>query len=1652
MKSRTVNRQGSVVPEFLSGGGEMGALIRSKDWSKTPLGSPDTWPQSLRTTVSTCLNSRFPILIWWGPELVMIYNDAYRPILGTKHPASMGEKGKAVWPEVWGIIGPMLHGVYEQGISTWSENQLLLLERNGYAEECYFTFSYSPIYVESGGIGGVYCAVTETTQTVLNERQSQTLRDLSNVETMHKTVDSVYAAAARALENNKDFPFAAIYKIENEGNAAWPVAYAGIDKEQKVFPNFIDIANPVEGTLNFLKAFQTSSMVLSENKGRRKNLPLGAWEKEATHFVHIPITNAGNKYPHAILSAALNPHRQYDASFRQFTKLIADQIALEINNVLVYEEERKRAEALAEIDKAKTLFFSNISHEFRTPLTLMLGSLEELLNKSKEELNEPNRAKLETSHRNAMRLLRLVNNLLDFSRIEAGRIKARYQLTDIAKYTTDTASTFRSLMEHAGLSFHIKTDAIIQPVYIDREMWEKIVLNLLSNAFKYTLEGNVTLSLTTASNHAVLKIKDTGVGIPQSELPKMFQRFHRVQNAVGRTYEGTGIGLSLVSELVKLHGGEITVSSKEGRGSEFTVAIPTGKSHLPTEQVLEKALDFDAALADAFVEEATTLLEQPLTAHQVEETTAQNLSTVLVVDDNADMREHLKAILSKQYHVITANNGMDALHRMEMQLPGLIVSDIMMPVMDGIQLLKAVKENTQTNHIPVILLSARAGEESKIEGYDIGADDYLVKPFSAKELLARVRAHINMAQTRQDNEQKIKNFFMQAPAAIAIVHGPEHVYTLANLLYQKLFSRTEEQLIGRSIRQVWPEIEGQGIYELFNRVFTSGQPYIAHEFPASFMEKGSMKNGYYDFVAQPIKNSEGRVTDILIHAFEVTEQINAKKQVEESQQQLTFAIDAAELGTWDFDPATNKFSGNERLKEWFGLKPEEEIELPLALAAIAGKDRENVRNAIQTALQYSSGGHYDVVYSIIHPKTKKERIVRAKGKASFTEEKIAYRFNGTLQDVTEEVIARRAVLESETRLRLAIASAQLGTFEIDLVHPSIIFSERLAEIFGLDPTQKWTHKDLKEALHPDDVPTRNKAHEKALKTGWLFYEARVIGKDGSVRWIRINGRVLYEAGIPVRMYGMAMDITEEKRKQQLLKENEERFRTLAETLPQLVWITDEKGKQEYASSRWKEFTGIEPQGWQSWQQMVHPHDRTSITKAWLNSLETGSLYRTEARLKNKDGAYRWHFVHGEPIKNSEGKIIKWIGAFTDVHNQKTLSENLEKLVKERTSELTELNEVLEERNTDLFNAQNFLQTVLDSSVELVAAFDTNLNYTFINKKAEDFINKKAEDITGKNITDVHPGIENTEHFQHICKALSGQHIHVQQREAFSREGTILESYLLPLKEGNQIVGVISLQRDVTTFVRLSEDLKQSNLELERSNEDLQQFAHVASHDLKEPLRKIKTFGNRLRTEFEEGLPEKGKTYISKMETAANRMYDMIDGVLLYSSLNAAQQTIEEVDLNRVLGNIESDLEVMVQQKQARIEYTAMPVIKASGILMHQLFYNLINNALKFSSAGKKPHITIQSQLLSATDWDNKPAMPAEHYVQIVIKDNGIGFDQAQAEKIFKTFTRLNSKDQYEGTGLGLALCKKIVERHHGLISAEGKEGEGATFTILLPLK
>lgn len=506
-------------------------------------------------------------------------------------------------------------------------------------------------------------------------------------------------------------------------------------------------------------------------------------------------------------------------------------------------------------------------------------------------------------------------------------------------------------------------------------------------------------------------------------------------------------------------------------------------------------------------------------------------------------------------------------------------------------------------------------------------------------------------------------------------------------------------------------------------------------------------------------------------------------------------------------------------------------------------------------------------------------------------------------------------------------------------------------------------------------------------------------------------------------------------------ENLETYKDLFDNAHDLIHIVHLDGTIIYVNKAWMDVLGYsheEIQG-QSIYSFIEEQDRSlyieyreTIIKGNTKDKEItiGLLPKNGSRIK-VEGFVSTKIIEGTPLYTR--------GIFRDV---------TEKLQNEARLKLA--NEELKEREANL-------QQLLFYAPDAIVVIDRQSIVTYWNPKAEAVFGWSAEEVVGKCLTQIIiPPRYREAHTNGMNRYLTTGEVRVLNKTieitALNKKGKeFYVSLTISTTSQKGKIAFIAFIRDIDEQKRNALELEQKKADLERSNAELEQFAHVASHDLKEPVRKVRTFSKRIKDEFEADLPDKVKIYVHKIESAASRMSDMINGVLLYSSINVGAQLAETIDLEEIIRNIENDLEIVIQQKEAVIEYGRLPVIEGLPVLIYQLFYNLISNSLKFSKQGTAPLIKIAAKNAQPDDIRKNITLPiGEAYVQIEVQDNGIGFNQKEAEKIFKTFTRLNSKDDYEGTGLGLALCRKVVERHGGWIGAEGIKGEGARFKILLP--
>ncbi|HEU4999200.1 MAG TPA: ATP-binding protein [Lapillicoccus sp.] len=786
----------TVLEALFPGDDESARLARSINWADTPLGEPSTWSPELCAAVRTVMPSRVPMLLWWGDELVQIYNLAYRSMLGSKHPAAMGQPAAVCWPEVWDDLGPKVAQVRETGEASYDQELLLFVDRHGYLEETYWTFSYSPIRSAGGDVIGVFVATTDVSLDRVEARRLDTIRDLAvlssaDFSSVHEAVGRVTEILAR---NRWAVPFAVVYLKDAEGHLA-AVSQYGLPVPTEKLPERLAAASrhAVAGVARsrepVVQGFDPEELLATPG-------PLGPQRPSAAYL--MPLGSAGRELE-GVLVLGLNPYRLVDHRYTTFATLVARQLTALLTDVRATSVERERAMALAELDRNKSLFFANVSHEFRTPVTVALVAAAEL---RRSGLSEEQRGHVDAVERAAARLNRLVDTLLDFARSEAGQLTPQRTAVDLTQTTRDVVAMFRSAVESAGLALLLELDEV-GSVCADREAWIKIVANLVSNAYKFTESGSIVLRLRRDDDRVTLSVADTGRGISPDEAPLVFERFHQVTGQPARGVAGTGIGLALVKDIVAAQHGEVDLESSLGVGTTVTVSLPVADA--PGSSGPEDRRHVVQVVGSL----AAELEPAPVPARTV--TTSAPGPHVLLVEDHADLRGYLSRLLSDDGWTVTAVPDVSSALRVE-RLPDVILSDLMLPGHSGIDLVRMVRAQDHWGSTPIVLLTARSGSAEVAEGLAAGANDYVRKPFDPVELLARLRTHYELAtvhgrrlaeaEDRATNLQTAVTTNRQIGVAVGVVMSREKVTSeQAFELLRRLSNRTN-----RKLREVAEEV------------------------------------------------------------------------------------------------------------------------------------------------------------------------------------------------------------------------------------------------------------------------------------------------------------------------------------------------------------------------------------------------------------------------------------------------------------------------------------------------------------------------------------------------------------------------------------------------------------------------------------------------------------------------------------------------------------------------------------------------------------------------------------------------------------------------------------------------------------------------------
>ncbi len=1677
------------------GDSEMARRMRELDWTSTVVGLPEQWPENIRTAVSLCLTSRFPIVVWLGPQLATLYNDAYIPFLGfAKHPRALGRPAQECWSEIWNDIGPMLNTVLATGEANWVEDHLLFFDRRLPLEEVYFTFSYAPIIAGDGRrVDGVFCPCYEMTEKVVGARRLETLRKLGVRTGKARSVLTVCREAVAVFrENPQDVSFAAIYVVDERGKHM-TLSAGGVPGGESHLPHQsgLDETAASGWPLAEVVADQQARRVTLDAVGAQLSGTL--WPEPIREAMVLPVPAAGRDHPAGVLVLGVGQRRVLDNEYRTFFDLVAGQVGTALDKALAYQSERRRAEGLAELDRAKTAFFSNVSHEFRTPLTLLLGPLEDCLTDDRANLSGAQRQRLEIAHRNSLRLLKLVNTLLEFSRIEAGRAQASYEPVDLGSLTADLASNFRAACEQSGIDLRIlchPDPASADVAYVDRDMWEKIVLNLLSNAFKFTFEGSITVSLRLESGKARLSVVDTGNGIPAAALPRLFERFYQVPGAEGRTSEGSGIGLSLVSELVKLHGGVVKVASSPGKGSNFTVSMPLGNAHLPADRISPRRHRRSiAASTRSFVEEAVRWLpgvalgretDPPALSSALESQHQSGLKRprILWADDNADMREYVERLMGPLYEVQAVTNGELALEAARTSPPDLVLSDVMMPKMDGFELLRELRSDPTTRDVPVILVSARAGEEARVEGLQAGADDYLVKPFNARELLARVVGALRLVEVRRKallQEEQLRGELVDILESMTdgfMALDPDWRIRYVNAAAEITNNMKRETLLGRSLWEAFPGISGTEFERILRRAMTERVPIAAEAYYPPY-------DRWFAMNVHPIKEHQlayyGRDITEQKRAAEV--QLRLQHERDELLERLNLQFERMPIACIVFDSDFKILQWNPAAERIFGYAREEVLDQNLLEFLVTPEVRRSGSEILHRLMSGDMAAH-----SVNENITKDGRTIIGEWHNTplRNAEGDVIAVLSMVQDITERQQAEEQLRESRERLTADLAtmtrlqqvstrlvpSSETTTLLLEIVDTAIaVTAADMGNIQLLDPASGTLRIVASRGLEQPFLDFFNSGSGGDGACGAAMRQGkRVIVEDVTTSSIFAGSPELepmMEAGIrsvqstPLmarsgRLVGMlsthcrlphrpderdlgvldllarqAADWIVRTQAEQALQASEERFRGYFETGLIGMAITSPTKAVLEVNDRFCEMLGYTRTELQrmNWTQITHPDD-LSADEAQFTRVLAGEIdgYSVDKRWLRKDGGIVFTAISVNSIRKLDGSVDCLVKVILDITERKQ-AEGARRESEERYRSLI-------------------------SQVRDYAIFSTNETgvVTTWNEGCQQVLGYSQEELIGLNIADLFTEGDRAADIpaRQLRQALetgaarNERWMRVNGGGQFYAMGT---TTALTDAEG-RLIGFSMVMRDIT-MMKLSQDEMANRgeklaerLRLSERMASLGTLSAGLGHDLGNLLLPIDV---RLRLLLEANLPPELREHVAGIEKASQYLQRLASGL---RSLAMDPEGGLDGEPTELLGWW-NDMGMIFKNLLPRgiafqCELPEKPCwVEMKVVSLTQVVFNLIQNA----ADALRERATGCVRVSVIDD-------PAAGMVQLLVADDGPGMTADVVRSCMDPY--FSTKPRGVSTGLGLAFVHRLVKGAGGRIDIDGGLGQGATISLSLP--
>ncbi len=871
-------------------------------------------------------------------------------------------------------------------------------------------------------------------------------------------------------------------------------------------------------------------------------------------------------------------------------------------------------------------------------------------------------------------------------------------------------------------------------------------------------------------------------------------------------------------------------------------------------------------------------------------------------------------------------------------------------------------------------------------------------------------------------------------------------------------------ILGMLGEKAWTEI-WDIIKPLIDQVMGGGGATWSEDQLIPIFRNGKIEDVYWTFSYSPVNDDSGKIGGVLVTCTETTDKVITKLKLEESERRLRSMILQAPLSIGIFNG--NEYLteiANSRALELWGRKEKEVLNKPI-LGAMPELKSQGIKelldgvyntgksfSANELPVQINRNGTIETVY------------------VNFSYEPL-YNANGKIDgimasgiEVTEQVNARNKIQESKTELQNLFKQAPVTI----VVYKGENHIVEVANTAALEMWGKSEHEVLNKPffeIAPELKDSQESLLNNVYKTGESFFakEFQVqYDKNGSLYSGYFN--FVYQ---PVRdkdssitgIISIGTEVTDAVVSKQKIEASEKGFRLLADSMPQHIWTADPQGDLNYFNQSVFDFSGLtlDQINKDGWLQIVHPDDREKNTEAWINSVTTGKDYLFEHRFRRHDGDYRWQLSRAKPQRDEKGNVKMWVGTSTDIHEQVNFRDELEKKVKQRTAELVKLNEALK-KSEERYHLM--VEEVQEYAIIYLNREGIVENW---NSGAEKIKGYTAEEIIGRSFSNFYTDEDRKNNLPQTLLNMAFQNGKaVQEGWRKKKNGKLFWASVLITavhnNEGN-VIGFSKVTHDLTDkkkandLMKLkSEELQQKNIELDKMNKELQSFAYISSHDLQEPLRKIQTFASLIVDKEKENLTEQGNELFNRMQASAERMQSLIDDLLAYSRTHTSELNFENLNLNTLIEEVTQDLKEEIEQKQADIQTDNLCEVQAIPFQLQQLFYNLISNSLKFSKPEQPLKITIRSEFIKGNTLEIENIDSNTTYCHIRFEDNGIGFQQEYSEKIFELFQRLYGRNEYNGTGIGLAIVKRIIDNHNGAITAKGEEDKGATFDIYLPIE